>query len=253
MAGSTVKSALVLGDYAVTTRMLFPGTGALFAMQHNGWDHALKVTGDGGLVGHAGAILLRKAADQAGLTAGLSAALQRAGKSPLFDRSAALVSMAVAIALGATSMSDIAVLAHLSPVLGTAPSGPTARWTLDLAGTAGMLERIARARAKARAHVQRPQQLRAGHLGRGERAAVLGRADGGAGLLCGQPPAFPPRADPGVAPPGAVLRRPAGPARRGGGLPATGIPACSPRYRGGAHRPSSSWWPAVRAAIRIAT
>jgi hypothetical protein len=49
-------------------------------MQDNGWDHALKVTGDGaGLVGHAGAVLLRKAADQAGLTAGLSAALQRAG------------------------------------------------------------------------------------------------------------------------------------------------------------------------------
>ncbi|HUY47141.1 MAG TPA: hypothetical protein VMV92_15635 [Streptosporangiaceae bacterium] len=69
-------------------------------MQHNGWDHALKVTGDGtGLVGHAGAILLRKAADQAGLTAGLSAALRRAGKSPLLDRGAALVSMAAAIAL----------------------------------------------------------------------------------------------------------------------------------------------------------
>jgi hypothetical protein len=30
-------------------------------MQHNGWDRALKVTADGiGLVGHAGAILLRK-------------------------------------------------------------------------------------------------------------------------------------------------------------------------------------------------
>src|SRR5260370_5544655 len=123
-------------------------------MQHNGWDRALKVTGDGtGLVGHAGAILLRKAADQAGLTAGLSAALRRAGKSPLFDRGAALMSMAVAIALGATSMSDIAVLAHLAPVLGAAPSGPTVRRTLDLAGTAAMLERIAKARAKARAHV----------------------------------------------------------------------------------------------------
>ncbi len=123
-------------------------------MQHNGWDHALKVTGDGaGLVGHAGAILLRKAADQAGLTAWLSAALQRAGKSPVFDRGIALVSMAAAIALGATSMSDIAVLAHLAPVLGAAPSLPTARRTLDLAGTAASLEAIARARAKARAHV----------------------------------------------------------------------------------------------------
>ena len=122
-------------------------------MQDNGWDHALKVTGGGtGLVGHAGAILLRKAADQAGLTAGLGAALRSAGKSPVFDRGAVLVSMAVAIALGATSMSDIAVLAHLAPVLGAAPSGPTIRRALDLAGGTAMLERIARARAKARAH-----------------------------------------------------------------------------------------------------
>ena len=54
--------------------------------------------------------------------------------SPLLDRGVVLVSMAVAIALGATSMSDIAVLAHLVPVLGGAPSGPTARRALDLAG-----------------------------------------------------------------------------------------------------------------------
>ena len=52
-------------------------------MQHNGWDHALKVTAGGaGLIGHAGAVLLRKAADQAGLTAGLSAALRKKGTSP---------------------------------------------------------------------------------------------------------------------------------------------------------------------------
>ena len=64
-----------------------------------------------------------------------------------------LVSLAAAIALGATSMSDIALLAHLAPVLGDAPSGPTVRRALDLAGTAAMLDRIARARARARAHV----------------------------------------------------------------------------------------------------
>jgi Transposase DDE domain group 1 len=123
-------------------------------MKHNGWDHALKVTAGGaGLVGHAGAVLLRKAADQAGLTAGLCVALRKAGKSPLLDRGAVLVAMAAAIALGATSMSDIAVLAHLAPVLGDAPSGPTVRRALDLAGTPAMLDRIARARAKARAHV----------------------------------------------------------------------------------------------------
>ena len=123
-------------------------------MQHNGWDHALKVTADGaGLVGHAGAVLLRKAADQAGLTAQLSAALRKAGRSPLFDRGGVLVSLAVAITLGAASMSDIAVLAHLAPVLGDAPSGPTVRRALDLAGSAASLDRIARARARARAHV----------------------------------------------------------------------------------------------------
>jgi hypothetical protein len=122
-------------------------------MQHNGWDHALKVTADGaGLVGHAGAVLLRKAADQAGLTAQLSAAVRKAGTSPVLDRGSVLVSMAVAIALGAASMSDIAVLAHLAPVLGGAPSGPTVRRALDLAGTPAMLGRIARARARARAH-----------------------------------------------------------------------------------------------------
>jgi hypothetical protein len=122
-------------------------------MQHNGWDHALKVTADGkGLVGHAGTLLLRKAADQAGLTAALSGALRKTGASPMLDRGIVLVSMAAAIALGATSMSDIALLAHLAPVLGAAPSGPTVRRALDLAGTPAALDKIARARARARAH-----------------------------------------------------------------------------------------------------
>ena len=122
-------------------------------MQHNGWDHALKVIADGkGLVGHAGAVLLRKAASQAGLTGLLSAALKEKRTSPLIDRGIALVSMAAAIALGATSMSDIALLAHLAPLLGAAPSGPTVRRVLDLAGSPRMLDRIARARAKARAY-----------------------------------------------------------------------------------------------------
>ena len=66
------------------------------------WDHALKVTSDGeGLAGQAGAVLLRKLADQAGLTAALGSALTRPGKCPLVDRGIALVSMAVAIVLGA--------------------------------------------------------------------------------------------------------------------------------------------------------
>ena len=118
-------------------------------MQDTRWDHGLKVTGEGeGLVGHAGAVLLRKLADQAGL----GSALARAGKFPLVDRGVALVSMAVAIALGATSMSDITLLAQHGPVLGPEPSDTTVRRTLELADPR-TLDKIARVRAKVRAHV----------------------------------------------------------------------------------------------------
>ena len=117
------------------------------------WDRNLSVAPDAeGLIGHAGAVLLRKLADQCGLTSALGAALGRKGKFPLIDRGIALVSMAVAIALGATSMSDIAVLAHQEPVFGAAPSDTTVRRTLELADPA-TLDKIARARAAVRAHV----------------------------------------------------------------------------------------------------
>ncbi len=117
------------------------------------WDRNLSVAADAdGLIGHAGAVLLRKLADQCGLTPALGAALGRKGKFPLIDRGIALVSMAVAIALGARSMSDIAVLAHQEPVLGAAPSDTTVRRTLELADPA-TLDKIARARAAVRAHV----------------------------------------------------------------------------------------------------
>jgi hypothetical protein len=117
------------------------------------WDRNLSVAPDAqGLIGHAGAVLLRKLADQCGLTPALGAALGRKGKIPLIDRGMALVSMAVAIALGARSMSDIAVLAHQEPVFGAAPSDTTVRRTLELAD-ARTLDKIARARAAVRGHV----------------------------------------------------------------------------------------------------
>jgi Transposase DDE domain group 1 len=117
------------------------------------WDRNLSVAADAdGLIGHAGAVLLRKLADQCGLTSALGAALGRKGKFPLIDRGMALVSMAVAIALGAASMSDIAVLTHQEPVLGAAPSDTTVRRTLELADTR-TLDKIARARAAVRARV----------------------------------------------------------------------------------------------------
>ena len=116
-------------------------------MQDTPWDHGLKVTGEGeGLVGHAGVVLLRKLADRAGLTAALGSALARKGKFPLVDRGVALVSMAVAIALGATSMTDITLLAHQEQVFGAAPSDTTVRRTLELADPR-TLDKIARVRA----------------------------------------------------------------------------------------------------------
>src|SRR5512140_3513832 len=117
------------------------------------WDRNLSVAPDAdGLIGHAGAVLLRKLADQCGLTPALGAALGRKGEFPLSDRGIALVSRAVAIALGATSMSDITVLAHQEPVFGAAPSDTTVRRTLELAD-ARTLDKIARARAAVRGHV----------------------------------------------------------------------------------------------------
>jgi hypothetical protein len=122
-------------------------------MKDTPWDHGLRVTAEAdGLIGHAGAVLLRKLADQAGLTAALGSALARAGKFPLVDRGIALVSMALAIALGATSMNDIALLAHHAPILGAEPSDTTVRRTLELADPA-TLDKIARVRARVRAHV----------------------------------------------------------------------------------------------------
>jgi len=117
------------------------------------WDRDLSVTAEAdGLTGHAGAVLLRKLAGQTGLTAALGPALARAGKFPLIDRGVALVSVAVAIVLGATSMRDIALLDHQELVFGAPPPDTTVRRTLDLAD-ARALGKIAKARAKARAHV----------------------------------------------------------------------------------------------------
>ena len=122
-------------------------------MKDMSWDHALEVTAGGnGLVGHGGGILLRKLADQCGLTAALDGALTLKSASPLLSRGMVLVSTAIAIALGATAMADIAILGQLGPALGPAPSASTVRRVLDLASDR-MLTRIAQARARIRKHV----------------------------------------------------------------------------------------------------
>ena len=123
-------------------------------MKDTPWDRGLKVTADAdGLVGHAGGMILREMADRSGLTGALKDALARDGRFPEVDRGVAMVSAAVMIALGGRSMSGIAVLDHLAPVLGEPVTWQTLRRTLDLADPA-TLGKIAQARARIRAHVR---------------------------------------------------------------------------------------------------
>jgi hypothetical protein len=96
----------------------------LLVSKRSGWDHNLSVTASGkGLVGHAGAVLLRKCADRVGLTAALGGVLPVGHGPGWWDRGQVLVNLAVAIVLGGTGMSDIALLAHQASVFGD----PTAR------------------------------------------------------------------------------------------------------------------------------
>jgi hypothetical protein len=120
------------------------------------WDQRLSVAlGDKNLVGHAGVVLLRRCADRVGLTRALNTVFPK-GKGPgWWDRGTVLVSLAVSIVLGATSMSDINLLAHQVGMFGDPPSDSTVRRTLDsLDETA--LKRIAKARAKIRRRVWGP-------------------------------------------------------------------------------------------------
>lgn len=110
------------------------------------------MTGDGrGVVGHAGARLLCELADGLGLTQGMSAALastkqRRRGH----DRGRVLTDLAVAIADGAASISDLRILADQPALFGSVASVPTA-WRALEAVDDKALERIAQARAAARA------------------------------------------------------------------------------------------------------
>ncbi|MCT9934525.1 IS1380 family transposase [Planotetraspora sp. A-T 1434] len=124
-------------------------------MKRTRWDHRLSVAGNArGLVGHAGAVLLRKCADQTGLTTELGAVFARLESSPLWDRGVVMVQLAVAIVLGATSMRQISVLAHQAEVFGDPPSDSTVRRALETAGgDPVLLGRVARARAKVRGRV----------------------------------------------------------------------------------------------------
>jgi len=107
-------------------------------------------TGAKGVVAHAGARLLCDLADDVGLTDELSGAMASTKKRRRgHDRGEVLVDLAVAVADGATSISDLRVLSDQPALFGEVASVPTAWRTLE-AIDAAALGRIAAARAAAR-------------------------------------------------------------------------------------------------------
>ena len=112
----------------------------------------LKITGDGtGIVNHVGARLLADLAGEVGLTDALSVAMaptkqRRRGH----DRGDVLVDVAVMLADGGETISDLAVLRDQPELFGTVASHPTV-WRTLAAIDDDVLERIKTARAQARA------------------------------------------------------------------------------------------------------
>jgi hypothetical protein len=104
------------------------------------------------VISHAGAIAPRLLADQVGLTAELSGAMARRRFIPIHDRGRVLIDVAVMLADGGESISDIGVLRHQSDALGLVASAPTVWRTLDEV-TAGKRKKIQVARARTRRHV----------------------------------------------------------------------------------------------------
>ncbi|WP_275432064.1 MULTISPECIES: transposase [unclassified Streptomyces] len=119
-----------------------------------GWDRRLTVAADGrGLIGHAGAVLLRRLADRVGLTAGLAEVLPVGSGADWRDRAVTVVQLAVAIALGAVNLSDAeAVQDHHRGLFGSAVSDSTMYRALA-AVDAEALAKIAKVRARVRRHV----------------------------------------------------------------------------------------------------
>ena len=104
-------------------------------MQDTRWDHGLTVTGEGqGLVGHAGAVLLRKLADQSGLTAALDAALCIV--SALYEREGSQQGQVIDIAKHEVMASRVDYV--LGQMVAGDMDASTRRTAFDLGGPAGI-------------------------------------------------------------------------------------------------------------------
>src|SRR5438477_7406218 len=120
-------------------------------MKRNTGRPALQVTtGAKGVVAHAGAQLLCDLADEVGLTEGLSAAMAPTKKRRRgHDRGEVLADLAVAIADGATTITDLRILANQPSLFGEVASTATAWRTLESVDETA-LARVATARSQAR-------------------------------------------------------------------------------------------------------
>jgi Transposase DDE domain group 1 len=120
-------------------------------MQTTDWSHGvdIEVRGDD-VVSHTGSVITRMLADATGLTGALSEALAR--PDVVHDRGRVLGDLAVAIADGATSMSDLAVLGDQPRVFGPVASTSTLWRTLNEIDTAA-LHRVTAARNQVRTRV----------------------------------------------------------------------------------------------------
>jgi hypothetical protein len=114
---------------------------------------SFEVTTDGtGVVGHAGAALLRELADRVGLTRALGWGQQGAHRRHL--DAAVLRDLAVLLADGGDCLSDLAVLRDQPELFGPVASTPTAWRVIERAARdPDGLARLRAARAHARAHV----------------------------------------------------------------------------------------------------
>jgi hypothetical protein len=115
------------------------------------WDHGLRVGADGkGMVGHSGAVLLRRLADRSGLITALTRVFP-VGGSGWRDRSVVFVHLAISIALGARSVLEAEQLAlHQHRLFGPPASDSTIRRLL-----ASLDDNAFAALARARAAVRR--------------------------------------------------------------------------------------------------
>jgi hypothetical protein len=132
-------------------------------VESTGWDRRLSVVADGKrLVGHAGAVLLRRCADRTGLTGALAKVLPSSTAAGWRDRAGVLVHLAIAVVLGAANLSEAEQLQlHHRPLFGLAASDSTARRTLAALDEAA-LAKIAKVRARVRRQVWSLLRLRPG-------------------------------------------------------------------------------------------